>query len=752
MYRAAAHSAWPGLIATLLGEPAEDHAALLRVALGAVAEAVRADTVELVEWMHGQPSRLATTGERLILDRRLPPGHSYRTGRPIAVAPVGAHRDLVAARRTDAAPFSRAELATVEAIAILLVHADVGDRHESGEPIQRITTEVVGTLDLDRVLLAVANAAARLLDSETAGVFLVHDGELEIRCAVGHHRVETSRLRIPKGRGVAGKVFATGRPVRVDDYATATSITSDYLGVATDEGTRSTLAVPMTDADGKIIGVLSVWRRRLSAFTDENEERLMAIAALASIGVVNARAFTAQRDAAEQQRQIGNELKRRLSSTDKTLQIHRRLTMIAAEGRDLAAVAQALHRHVGALIVIVPDRDQAPVCCPETMSESGAVLPTEQQARGVRELGPEDGGDCWLKVPIEAANVRYGLLFARFAARPAQHHIVVLEQAATICALLIGHEEALLAATARMRAEFVWDLLEGRASDAADVSHRALTLGYPLSFPARVLLVQACGLSALTQEQRWSVEELDRSRSWLAQRIGDAVGALTGHVTPVAHRGDLLVAIVPQPDDQSDLAGRLGPAAASRSPFPTVSLRVGLSRAVTGAEGLPAALRQAHIALSAVNPGNGPAVVFDELGVLQFLVAPSAADDLYRYAETVLGPLAAYDTKHGTHLVTTLDRYLDFGCNISQTARALHVHPKSLAYRLRRIGEISGLHLNDRENRLNIELALRILGPVRKIHEPPAEQAQPAGGATAGSRPTSPPWNAPTSSAESSLP
>ena len=539
--------------------------------------------------MHGQPSCLATTGERRVLDERLPPGHSYRAGRPIAVATVGPHRDVVAARRAGSAPFTRAELATVEAIALLLVHADVGDRHDVAEPRQQITTEIVGTLDLDRVLLAVANAAARLLDSETAGVFLVHGDELEIRCAVGHHRVETTRLRIPKGQGVAGKVFATGRPLRVDDYATATSITSDYLGVATDEGTRSTLAVPITDPDEQIIGVLIVWRRRLSMFTDEDEELLMAIAALASIGVVNARAYAAERDDAARPRQIGDELRGRLSSTDKTLQIHRRLTMIAAEGRDLAAVAQSLHRHVGADIVIVPDRDRAPVRCPRPWHRhghadraAGARRPRAGPGGRRRPLaeGADRGGQCALRAAVRALH------------RPGRRSTTssILEQAATICALLIGHEEALLAATARLRAEFVWDLLEGRATDAADVSHRALALGYPTVLPGPRCAGAGRGLSALNQEQRWSVEELDRSRGWLAQRIGDALGALTGHVTPVAHRGDLLVAIVPQPDDRSDLAGRLGQAATSRSPFPTVSLRVGLSRAVTGAEGLPAAL------------------------------------------------------------------------------------------------------------------------------------------------------------------
>jgi DNA-binding PucR family transcriptional regulator len=185
------------------------------------------------------------------------------------------------------------------------------------------------------------------------------------------------------------------------------------------------------------------------------------------------------------------------------------------------------------------------------------------------------------------------------------------------------------------------------------------------------------------------------------------------------------VAIVPEPNERPDVARRLGQAATNQSPFPAVTLRAGLSRAVTAAGALPAALRQGHIALSAVNPGNGPAVVFDELGVLQFLVASSGGGELYNYADSVLGPVMVYDAEHNTELVTTLDRYLDFGCNASRAARALHVHPKSLAYRLRRIGEISGLDLNTREDRLNVELALRILDPARKIHEPAAEQAQP---------------------------
>ena len=65
--------------------------------------------------------------------------------------------------------------------------------------------------------------------------------------------------------------------------------------------------------------------------------------------------------------------------------------------------------------------------------------------------------------------------------------------------------------------------------------------------------------------------------------------------------------------------------------------------------------------------------------------------------------------------VSTLDAYLASGCNASRTARAVKLHLKSLQYRLRRISEICGLDLTDRDARLDMELALRILGPAQTL-------------------------------------
>ncbi|MFI0469132.1 PucR family transcriptional regulator [Saccharopolyspora sp. 5N102] len=57
--------------------------------------------------------------------------------------------------------------------------------------------------------------------------------------------------------------------------------------------------------------------------------------------------------------------------------------------------------------------------------------------------------------------------------------------------------------------------------------------------------------------------------------------------------------------------------------------------------------------------------------------------------------MAAYDVDHNSQLVDTLSAYLDAFGDVAKTAQAMHVHPNTLRYRLRRITEVSGLDLSN---------------------------------------------------------
>src|SRR5436190_9453165 len=62
-------------------------------------------------------------------------------------------------------------------------------------------------------------------------------------------------LVVPVGVGLGGKVLAARRPVWVSDYLTSPEITQHFRPLATAEGMRAMMAVPIIH-DGRLLGVL----------------------------------------------------------------------------------------------------------------------------------------------------------------------------------------------------------------------------------------------------------------------------------------------------------------------------------------------------------------------------------------------------------------------------------------------------------------------------------------------------------------
>jgi PucR-like helix-turn-helix protein/diguanylate cyclase with GGDEF domain len=73
-----------------------------------------------------------------------------------------------------------------------------------------------------------------------------------------------------------------------------------------------------------------------------------------------------------------------------------------------------------------------------------------------------------------------------------------------------------------------------------------------------------------------------------------------------------------------------------------------------------------------------------------------------------LETLLEHDRDHGTAYAETLRCYLDCWGDSAAAARRVGVHPNTLRYRLRRLIELSGLDLEDPDERLVTELQLRL--------------------------------------------
>ena len=99
-----------------------------------------------------------------------------------------------------------------------------------------------------------------------------------------------------------------------------------------------------------------------------------------------------------------------------------------------------------------------------------------------------------------------------------------------------------------------------------------------------------------------------------------------------------------------------------------------------------------------------PAVVnIDEVGVFSLFARADVEAKLAQDITLLLGPLKDLPAP----LVETLDAYVHSGFSVEETARALHIHPNSLRYRLRRIQERLGMDLHHGDQRFLLELSFR---------------------------------------------
>lgn len=78
-------------------------------------------------------------------------------------------------------------------------------------------------------------------------------------------------------------------------------------------------------------------------------------------------------------------------------------------------------------------------------------------------------------------------------------------------------------------------------------------------------------------------------------------------------------------------------------------------------------------------------------------------------ARAALDPLVRYDERHGGDLVRTLASYLAHGGNASRCAQDLYLHRSGLLYRLGRIEDLLGVDLDEYDDRVALEVALRAL-------------------------------------------
>src|SRR3954451_18821107 len=162
--------------------------------------------------------------------------------------------------------------------------------------LQALTDVALAHLQLDPLLDALLERTRELLGADTCAVLMLDEDrkELVARAAVGLEEEVEQGVRIPVGRGFAGAVAASRRPVILDDVDHA-----DVLNpILREKGIKSMLGVPLL-VGGDPIGVLHVGTLVPRRFDDEDVELLQIAADRAAVAIDHARLYEAERRARE---------------------------------------------------------------------------------------------------------------------------------------------------------------------------------------------------------------------------------------------------------------------------------------------------------------------------------------------------------------------------------------------------------------------------------------------------------------------
>ena len=513
---------------------------------------------------------------------------------------------------------------------------------------------VGGDTPVEAVLDRVAETACTLLGYDFCAVFLP--------------TTDRSALTIVGSHGLSPDYVAqvnADRPILLDvrdEYEAPTSIafrtgevvTVDdidrkphftWSGVAHEQGYRALISVPLRRS-GTVVGALNGYRAGPHRFDRAEVGLVSTLATQVAVAL-----GTAQLRAAEQAT---------ITELRRAAEVHTLLTETALRGEGVTGVAEALAELLGRSVVIDDVYAEqlaaaGPASTTEAMTVTDVILDGAPVAH-IRVAATDD--------PLSAVDVR------------------AIEQAAVVTALELLRARTAAEVEQRLRGSLVADVLGSDPGSLPAIVDRARRLGWDLAGTQTLIGLRCNDTEAL-------LAAADRFFRHATQRPLSAV-----------HRGDVIL---------------LWPSGAAvettRRLVDTVAMTgviAAVSRTVDAA-GLPATFRAVRGALDLAAGAGAPAVIdLTQLTVDQLLLELGDTARLTEFATSVLGRAMDYDRTRSTALLDTARVVIDAGLDRRAAAARLHLHHNTVAQRMRRLEELTGLAMSRPADLLQLTSALTV--------------------------------------------
>lgn len=508
-------------------------------------------------------------------------------------------------------------------------------------------------------------------------------------------------------------VIAKNRPLVIDDAPND----ERYPGYREDAHTRGYVTAALfplnvEDGHGRPM-VLSVQSRRRIAVGEDDLAFLEAVTSLARLAV-----------------EKGNRLRAEQAQADKlqkALGVHARLMDVVLQDsslRGVSATIATLFPHPFIVVdatagVVVSGRSPAPDRFPETawreVLQSKAARHLTTFARTVepsdtermidlRACGVDFAGPAAV-APLTVDGERVGA-FIVFPGTDSLDDLELLVANAARFALAVQMMRGLISFRVETRSlsDLLGQLFRGEWGNREEMVARARQFDLPLDRPARLLVVASATGDASDD-------------SHFLRNLTRAARIIRPDARAAADGGDVVV-VAPGSDAENDRAwSRLASRVAEEAQAFFDGAIVAASGVCYRLEDFGAAREACRRAINLARMfGKRGLIAESEFGPYALLLSAMDREAMRRFVQDRLGPILAYDSRHGGDLAPTLEAFLASGCRYQACADAMAIHVTTLRYRLSRVAELFNISLEDPDSRFGLDLALRL----RRMMGPPS--------------------------------
>jgi PucR family transcriptional regulator, purine catabolism regulatory protein len=378
--------------------------------------------------------------------------------------------------------------------------------------------------------------------------------------------------------------------------------------------------------------------------------------------------------------------------------LHARMLAALLGGEGLRGIAELAAEEAGGPVAIVlPARGLADASSSEVVLEPLSGFAAER----LRGRAPQVPEEVVLEHQVNAGELTIGYVLALRASRNGLPALAVdreevLRTTALAALAEVAVSEARDEVADEVRGSLLEDLRAGRV-DGGEVARRAARLGCDLSHGAVAVVAEVHSARPRHAAALISSAQEGAIAEPLGERIYAILPARAGDGRPERTQASA-----------RSLAARLRP----HGPAAYSSFCAGpgeLGRAVAEAELMLEVIAADERLAGQLEQGIGNGVYR-----LLFRAMATDPDEVRRFYEDTVEPLVAHDREYRTDLLSTVEAYLANDCNMNATARAVYAHRHTVAHRLGRVKELTGLDpsLGEDRERLGLGIkAYRIIAP-----------------------------------------